>query len=238
MGFTAVFNRTGSVLASLPMNSNDAIFEEFKELYRAKELPDWQKVFIKDGVIHPAAFAGQRHRVLFIAKEHNYLGGKEDTNYKADYREWWKEHIHLLFSHRISEWAYGLLNDFSTGLETLSYAEKHSALQSIAFINVKKSSGGATANKQTILAYISESRELLHRQIQGIAPTLIISCFRHDYYTEHLFANNMKRVSAAYSLGSWNGIPVITYYHPSSRKNKKQLYTDLARAFEQIQSEC
>lgn len=210
----------------------DLLFSQLRELYIAKNLPDCEKKFVKDGIIDPTLFAEQPIKILFIAKEHNYLGGYGEETDQADYRVWWNCHVHLQFSHRISEWAYGILNNFPSGYDQLSYDQKHQALRSVAFINVKKASGNASANPEIICQYINESRELLLQQIKEIAPDLIIGCFRHDYYIELLFGNKLTRATSnAYSYGRSNdGIKIINFYHPSSRKNKLFLYTNLGEA--------
>jgi hypothetical protein len=216
----------------------DAIFTQFEELYRLKNLHGCYNPFIKDGIIDHFRFNSQHTKILFIAKEHNYLGTLDQKDYKADYREWWNLHVHLQFSHRISEWAYGILNSFDIDYEQLNYEQKHEALRSIAFINVKKVSGNSSSNPKVICDYIIQSRELLHQQITEISPTLIICCFRHDYYTEHLFGLKLTRsVTNAFSYGKWNNINVINFYHPSSRKNKQLLYGLIEEAVSRVKED-
>jgi hypothetical protein len=214
----------------------ETLFAQFKDLYKLRNLHDCQNEFIRDGVIDPVLFDSQKNKTLFIAKEHNYLGNITGKPYtEGDYRIWWNQHVHLQFSHRISEWAYGILNGFPEGIEQLSYEQKHLALRSIAFINVKKASGNSKADLNVVSQYITESRDLLHQQINSISPNLIVCCFRQDHYVESLFQLKMERAeSGAYSYGNWDGIPVINFYHPSSRKKKKFLYEQLQIAVAQV----
>ena len=203
--------------------------DEFVSLYKTKELTDCNNRFVKDGIINPALFAQQKIRVLFIAKEHNDLDPTTaDETYTPDYSVWWNHHIHLQFSHRVSEWAYGIINDFPdySGIEEGN--KKHEALKSIAFINVKKVSGGAAADPILISKYIEYGRELLHRQIAEIAPTIIVCCFRDNWYVEHLFGfGPMKSTVDKLGVGIWNNINVVNFYHPSARKSKHGLYSQL-----------
>lgn len=217
--------------------SIDNIFTQLSQSYKLKNLYDCDNPFIEDGIINSTRFNNQHTKILFIAKEHNYLGSRDQKDYKADYRKWWNIHVHLQFSHRISEWAYGILNDFATEYDQLTYEQKYEALRSIAFINVKKTSGNSTANPKVICDYIIQSRELLCKQIKEISPTIIVCCFRHDYYIEHLFhATLTKSVSNTFSYGEWDNIKLINFYHPSSRKAKKLLYQVMKEAMEQIKS--
>jgi len=212
------------------------VLVELKELYKAKNLPDSEKHFVLDGIINPDLFAQQSKRVLFIAKEHNLLFGTDYTDSKYSYIDWWNQHVHLQFSHRISEWAYGIQNDFPILTEQLSYEAKHASLKSIAFINVKKTTGTANANSEVIFKYINESRDLLHKQIEEIAPTHIVSCFRYDDYPNQLFNMEMQRTpSNTFGFGRWNNISIVNFYHPSSRKSKKFLYEQLEEAFRYVE---
>lgn len=206
-------------------------FLEFENLYKELALPDCDRRFIKDGVIEPSLFNKQTKRLLFIAKEHNYASENFDPTYAADYRVWCQQHVHLQFAHRVSEWAYGILNEFIGDFDEITYDQKHQALKSIAFINVKKSSGRANANSEVITAYIEHSRNLLLKQIADISPSMIVCCFRYDNYPQQLFGIKMERpASNLYSYGTWSGVKIINFYHPSSRKNKRSLYQSLAQA--------
>lgn len=214
---------------------SDYIFTQFEELYKIKNLHDCDNVLIKDGIINPVLFNKQHTKILFIAKEHNYLGTINQIDYEADYRAWWNLHVRYTFSHRISEWAYGILNNFDTTYEQITYEQKFDSLRSISFINVKKSSGKSVSKSKIICDYIIQSRQLLRQQIKEISPTIIICCFRDDYYIEHLFGTKLiKAVSNKFSHGKWNNTDVINFYHPSSRKNKYQLYELMNEAIGKI----
>lgn len=216
---------------------SETIFDQFKTLYRAQNLPHFDNPFIKDGINNPDLFAKQQVKVLFIAKEHNYIGQPNDETYAADYRVWANQGVYLQFANRLSEWGYGLLNGFPP-YEGLTYDDKHEALKSIAFINVKKASGNASANTEHICQYIISSQSLLQQQIASIAPTLIVCCFRCDFYVELLFDNKMVRTASnLYSIGKWNGVDIINFYHPSSRKKKLELYKLLEEAYTQVQAD-
>ncbi|RRB04108.1 hypothetical protein [Larkinella rosea] len=209
----------------------ELIFTQFQSLYSEKGLPDLGNQFVKDGIIDPVLYCQQSKRILFIAKEHNYREQHDYVNNHADYREWIKSVMYLGFANRLGEWAYGILNDFPEDIDQVSHDDKHTALKSVAFINVKKASGTATANPHLIGKYILESRDLLRQQIEAIAPTVIVCCFRYDDYINHLFDHNLVRAeSNAYSVGKWNGIDIINFWHPSSRKSKQFLYDQLRLA--------
>jgi hypothetical protein len=219
----------------LEMN-DELIFDSFSKLYEVETgLPDYSGVFIKDGIVNKSLYNSSREKILFIAKEHNLHSDYNKETYAADYRTWWEDHVHLGFSVRISEWAHGIENGFITPYETITKSQREIALKSIAFINVKKTAGKASANSKTISGYIGRSQSLLQHQISEIAPTLIVCCFRYDNYPEQLFDIIMnKSESGTFSYGKWNGIVIINFFHPSCRKNKKWLYEELGVAYKYI----
>ncbi|GAB3226314.1 hypothetical protein [Spirosoma arcticum] len=212
--------------------NNDSIFLDFQALYRASRLTESENFIIKDGIINTELYNSQKRKILLIAKEHNFINKlKYPNGYEGDYRYWWDNHLNYTFSHRISEWSFGVADDFRTPYEEISWEQKMNALRSIAFINVKKTGGGSSSNPNTILSYIEASRDLLQQQITAVDPDLIICCFRHDFYVSKLLEVSMERVPTNhYSLGTWQDRKVINSYHPSSRKGKKFLFDQIREA--------
>jgi hypothetical protein len=213
----------------------DSIFREFADLYIQEKLPGYELIvkndsparddgIIRDGITDPKQYEGQPHKILFICKEHNHLNGGYNS---GDVREWWaskKGNVQYNFSHRISEWAYGIAKDFPA-YETVEHCHKEQALRNIAFINVKKVWGDASADAKVIWKYTEASKVLLQKQIKEINPTIIIACFRYDYLTKLLFEfDSMNTAPHGFSYRMWNESLVINFFHPSSRKNKEFLY--------------
>lgn len=218
--------------------NDDIIFDSFRTLYEVQtQLTDYNGVFIKDGIVNKELFRESREKILFIAKEHNLPNSYNKKTYAADYRIWWEDHVHLGFSVRISEWAHGIENNFSTPYDAIEKVHREQALKSIAFINVKKTAGRANANPKTIWGYIGASCSLLLEQIREIAPTLIVCGFPYDNYPIQLFDVQMKKSeSGTFSIGTWEGISIINFFHPSCRNDKKWLYNELAQAYKSIRS--
>lgn len=216
----------------------DLILNRIHQFYLKSELLDKNNHFIRDGIINRDLFAAQSKRVLFVAKEHNLIQKGEYAEKPNDgYSEWWNKHVHLQFSHRISEWAYGILNDFPAFSPSLDRDIKHDFLRSIAFINVKKSGGSFTAKPQVIWDYIDQTRDLLLEQIGDINPTHIVTCFRYDVFTEKLFGVKLQSSgSKTFGFGIWRNSQVLNFYHPSARKGKQFLYEQLADGFRQLNS--
>jgi hypothetical protein len=205
----------------------DIIHQKLEYLYKsAKYLKDYTNGLIEDGIIDPVKYDKQNPKILFIAKEHNRLN---DSYESGSYAKWWSgnDSVRYGFSHRISEWAYGILNNFPA-YDAITYADKNEALQSIAFINIKKTWGDASADPIVLSNYVSLTKTLLQQQIDSISPTIILCCLRYDYLTKQLFDfKNMIPAQYGFSYQKWHGSLVINFYHPSARKNKSVLYSQL-----------
>lgn len=201
-------------------------FKELIALYKEKALIDSIKGIIKDGVINPAEYNKQTTKVLFIAKEHNPL---KDPHESGDYREWWNDDVRYPFSHRLSEWAHGIINDFPP-YEQIKHSDKKDALRSIAFINLKKTTGKSSSDIKVLSSYVNASRNLLLDQIREIAPTIIVCCLRYDTLPKQLFDfKDMRPALPKFGYQYWKNIPVLNFYHPSARKNKVSLYEELTQ---------
>ena len=134
-------------------------------------IPEYQGKFVKDGIVDEQLFAFAQTKVLFIAKEPN--NPNQDA---GDFREWWRDEIAYTFSYRIAEWSYGLLNNFPQYDDI--WANKgfaHKAIQSIAFMNIKKSGGLGNSEYDRMLEHLEKNFDFLHQQIDIISPDIIIT---------------------------------------------------------------
>lgn len=160
------------------------IFDTFKDLYKCHtNLADYSGVFIKDGIINNELFKNSRERTLFIAKEHNLYKKYDPNNYAADYRIWWDDHVRLAFSVRISEWAFGIESGFSVPLDAINNFQRKKALQSIAFLNVKKKQPGgrqliprpSQATSMQVKTYFKDKLlRLIQHLLSAVLDTTII----------------------------------------------------------------
>lgn len=201
-----------------------------KNIQLDKLFIDWNKQyeksenFVKDGIINEELFDEARIKILFITKEPNDPK-KEGT----DFREWWNKEVYYGFSYRISEWAYGILNNFPK-YDSIwpknddSIAKK--AIQSIAFMNVKKSGGTGSSDKNTINKYIERDKEFIDRQIEIIDPEVIIIGMSWASTVDLLFPD-LKWTKSGYAinLARFKKSKVIDFYHPSARNGVAASYS-------------
>jgi hypothetical protein len=187
-----------------------------------KAIPEYQGKFVKDGIVDEQQFSTAPIKILFIAKEPN-----NPKQYAGDYREWWREEIAYTFSYRIAEWSYGLLNNFPQYDEI--WATKGSAfkaIQSIAFMNIKKSGGLGNSEYDRIMEHLEKNFDFLHQQIDIISPDIIITGTSWKELRNRLFPTvNWVKSGYDIEIGRHKNSKVIDFYHPSSRTAPSASYS-------------
>ena len=209
------------MLVNLELTIMDSFNNQIDDLFDrwSKNYGDGDN-FVKDGVINESKYNKASKKILFITKEPNDPN-KEGT----DYREWWNEGMQYTFSYRIAEWAYGILNDFpaydniwpkSNGKYDDSLAL--AAIQSIAFMNVKKSGGKGYSLENEINEYIKRDFQFIHEEIDIINPDIILIGMSWTSTVDLLFPG-VKWFPSGYAtvLGRHKNSKIIDFYHPSSR---------------------
>ncbi len=201
----------------------NALFHRWQE-----EFPEYQGKFNKDGINNEEVFNNQKLKLLFLAKEPN-----DPEQGGGDFRDWWAEEVKYSFSHRICEWAFGLLNGFPP-VETLSYDNKERVqiMSAIAFMNLKKSGGSANADHDVIREVVTRESHLILEEISIIDPHIIVGGLGNTEFWSLLFpdiqfANSGFDINVA-KYGSYR---IIDYYHPSYRVPRSMSYCLLDRVF-------
>jgi len=84
---------------------------------------------------------------------------------------WWKGKV----LRRVGRWAYGLQN-YNGEVPTLKDAKSNgkSATKNIAYINIRKTAGGARTNKKSLDAHAKEFAPFVRRQIELIKPDIVV----------------------------------------------------------------
>ncbi len=190
------------------------------------------KRFTADGIIDESEFEKASKKVLFICKEPN------DPEQKGgDYRSWWKEDaLYYAFSYRISEWSYGILNDFPEydiiwGIEGKSDLLPSQAIKQIAFMNVKKIGGKGSSKETEIKETIESDFDFIMKEMEIIDPQYIVLSLSWTSLVEVLFGK-LEWLSTGYDIkiAGWQGKVVIDYYHPS-RISPAPAYVLLEKVF-------
>lgn len=191
-------------------------------------VPEYKGKFVRDGIINEELYNKAKHKILFIAKEPN-----DPTQKPGDFREWWKEELNHSFGYRISEWSYGILNGFPQ--YDNAYCRKLNtikAIQSIAFMNIKKIGGGGVSEKKRMKEHAESNFKNIHRQIEIISPEIIITGTSWNQLTRMIFPNmDWRKSGYDVWIGKFNDAKVIDFYHPSSRTAPSASYSLLGNIF-------
>ncbi|MCK9401484.1 MAG: hypothetical protein M0Q51_16015 [Bacteroidales bacterium] len=185
-------------------------------------VPEYQGIFVKDGIVNENLYDIAPLKILFITKEPN--NPKQEA---GDFREWWKDELAFAFSLRIAEWSYGLLNDFPQYDEI--WAQKGAAIDAIhhiAFMNINKSGAGGNSELKRMMEHLNMNFEFLHQQIDIILPNIIITGTSWDALRNRLFPDvEWKNSGYDLQIGKHKTAKVIDFYHPSSRNAPAASYS-------------
>ena len=201
----------------------DALFHRWQE-----EFPEYKGKFNKDGINNEEVFEKQKLKLLFLAKEPN-----DPDQSEWDFREWWAEEVKYSFSHRICEWAFGLLNGFPP-VENITYdnEKRVQIMSAVAFMNLKKSGGKANADHDEIKKTITRERHLILEEISIINPHIIIGGLGRTEFWSLLFPD-IRFTDSGFDIkvARHDSYRIIDYYHPSYRVPRSMSYCLLGRVF-------
>ncbi len=196
--------------------------------------------FYADGIINETVFNQnpEGKKILFIAKEPNATN-HEKTGDKSFVTDWNADPPPAYpFAQRISEWAYGIIHNFPP---YESIEDKLSYLKKIAFMNVKKSGGGAFTDNKEMYRIVKPQCEFILQEVNIIAPDIIVACLSFaENLMEDIFGK-VKFVNSGYNvkIGKYSNSKIISFYHPSGRNVAAAMYCLLqnimqSKAFQQL----
>lgn len=138
--------------------------------------------FLPDGIINEELYAERKEKVLFVGKEAYWFapdGSAEENNKYAENVMFWHREVAMgtgnasetMFSKRLSLLANAIFSDDYTTIN-----KSHVALRSTAVINLNKRGGFSYCVWDTLEGYVSRYRDFISKEIELIAPTMIICC--------------------------------------------------------------
>jgi hypothetical protein len=188
-------------------NMNQTLKEDFFDEEIKK---NWGESATFDGITNIEEFQKAPVKILWILKEAN--NGDEENPilfYQREFHKditkqnregknypWWNTYSNILYA------SYGILHnevfkDFN-GMEDVdtktATIDNEYVLSRIAFINVKKGSGGKSSNNSTIAKSYLDNKEALLQQIKGISPDVIINCSKVSELTVDLKNLNLFKL--------------------------------------------
>lgn len=139
-----------------------------------------QEAFLPDGIINELSYQQSGRKILYIAKEANWYepdNNKEANEASAANEIFWHREVaygrasETGFSKRLAMMTNAIVNNDYTNIN-----KEHKALRSVAVINLNKRGGFVSCEGNTLEGYVQRYWEFIQREIELIAPDLIICC--------------------------------------------------------------
>lgn len=197
-----------------------SLFDEWSSLSHHKG-----KGFIRDGIIDYNKWTKSNRKVLFILKEaYSNSSTPEDFDLcelirdewcGAKYNVWWN----------VAYWAYGIHHSDSNHIVQKpdnkdEYILATESLLSSAIINIKKSSGRSTSDKDELKLYANRDLSFIKREFELINPDIVICGFVWDYIKDI-----WTEVKPIYDLVyKYSDIYFVDFWHPANQFPKKLNY--------------
>lgn len=204
-----------------------ALFDEWRPLVETDA-----GHFVEDGIICEEAWSRATRKVLFLLKEPNgYCGEYGPLNEllrKAAARNSTSKMWDRPTFHNVGRWTFGLLNysgevpDYDT-----ANAGRKTAVLGCAYINIKKSSGGARATKD-VEVHAEKYAEFLKRQVDIIQPDIVVCGGTYKMLKKYVYPG-MVRVS--HRVHQLEGLLFINAYHPGYVAKREILYDQILSSF-------
>lgn len=175
----------------------------------------------KDGIFNEVKYHGAPKRILFVLRETN--------DYKGDLRVLFQSGPKWQMWYTVGRWTAGILKDFPPYNEVDNFEIIRESFFQIAAINLKKATGGSTADLVVINAFAYQDRELLLEQIKEISPEIIVACGTFDALMWILDIDiNPDKPHDAAVRDRVTGALVIPFCHPV-RVNNRETYAELKK---------
>ena len=216
-------------LVATAYSSADILFDEWRPHVVAES-----GHFVEDGIVCEEGWRKAKRKILFLLKEPNGYKGEHgalnDLLRKAAAPNSTSAMWDRPTFHTVGRWAHGLLHYSG---QVPSYDEAHrarkSAVLECAYINIKKSTGGARATKK-VEVHAAKYAEFLRRQVAIIEPDIVVCGGTYDILKEHVYPRMSKISSRIHQLETRI---FINAFHPSCRTNRKVVYDQVLQSFHQ-----
>ena len=150
--------------------------DELMNVWQARHEAKGYKDFIADGIIDEVSWGQSKIKVAFLLKEAYGTFGSLTDHFKE-----WGEVKYQLW-HNVSYWLYGMhhvwnekvVPDFTVCKSEETSKERYQYFLSTAIINIKKSNGTSSTEKEDLMKYLKEDADLIKTQLELIDPDVII----------------------------------------------------------------
>lgn len=210
--------------------------EEIEKVAKAFNRPP-----IYDGIVNEEEYVGSEVKVMWVLKEANSseeesydLRGaisdlKTENGIKKDWEYTFKNIIYV---------TNGILNKMDW--ESIPYPHEEpkivDVLKQIAYINIKKVSGGSEAVGSELHEHYQHTKELLFNQIEEFNPDVIIFGGTFHFFENDLDLNQLNIFGTCNATAKSDRI-YINAYHPNARIKGQQYFEGILRAYNAFKKE-
>ncbi|MDO4701256.1 MAG: hypothetical protein Q4A47_01385 [Erysipelotrichaceae bacterium] len=239
------------------MNIREKENELFKD-YVVTDETKTQKDIVPDGVIDEASFLKAEKKILFLLKEVNGGDGwdlrnfvnkncREDDNDNKPRIQTWDN---------VYRWTRAILESNSICWKDVENVEREQhreeILKKIAVMNVKKTSGGSSADGTELKKATKANKEVLRKQIELYDADYIVCGYTHEYFDmlDYLTEEDKKTKGYVYfpeAVGDRKDLyssyfikkdkkqAIVYVYHPQSYINHQDLFDVLLKTVKEIE---
>lgn len=192
---------------------------------------DYQDHFVEDGIIDPAKWIQTGTRILFILRETNrYRSSMAALIHKACTTHPSSKLWDRPTFHNVGRWAHGILHTTEESSPSFDVAHKNrkTALLACAFMNLKKTTGGARATAAVEHATLRDAI-FLREQIELINPQVVVCGGTYRAIKQHLYPAIRGVAPRMHEVG---GRLFINANHPSYLKKTAEMYDDVVGSYQ------
>jgi len=185
--------------------------------------------FITDGIIDIERWSKSDFKVLFLLKEAYSDTPQSDGEWDlVEYLSQGSSNLKSKMWSTVSQWCFGLKKLIETN-EVVCFDDNHKnnpeyneAFLSCAVINIKKSSGYKSSDKDDLSKYVISDWDLLAQQIDEISPDIII-CGS----TWPIIKSQINHEKCGEWLYKTNEYHFVDFWHPANHYPNKLNYYSL-----------
>lgn len=219
------------------------ITEQENRLFSEWKQNKHEGYFITDGVVNEHIWRNVAVKVLYLLKEPN--GADEEWDERTYLAEYSKGVVpRSLTVNAIIKWQYGIMHGSSIPWdmvvkETAKKEVQQEMLSQVCWVNMKKTAGGASVDKQNFASYFAESINVsnLQKQLTFYKPDIVI-CGGGSGYLCRLkgWKNSIwQQTSRGINYHREDNVIYIDFWHPANRGvSGNVLYYTLLDAVEEL----
>lgn len=196
---------------------------------------EFNRPVITDGIVDFESYKNASKRILWILKEPNSNGDdpwdmceaiKEIRTENGIRKGWEKTFQKIVYV------TNGIINDIPWSDELFHPGHKPEVideLRKIAYINIKKTGGGARVIEQELWDHYEFSKDLIFEQINSFEPQIIIFGGTYKYFNEDLSIKDFTSFGSC-DAAMKEGVIYIHAYHPSYTISEESYVGDILKA--------